>query len=396
MLDEEAKTAAEAARSDAYAEAQEELQSYVLREVTKQAQREWRRAYKRLEPEIRKEVASSGVYQHFELMKEAPDLRLSSSEFAERFGAEALAKLPPDVVSENGTDLDTAASAMGFASAEEMAGAFTSARPFEEEVRTRTDAAVAARYPDKVMTPENLERLASDAILKHFRLEENVAKAQADLRAEAEKHGTDAAEALTELDRENQREYVSGAERTKRRIHRALEEDRQEREKRKRLEAELEKEPENKKRFSRHKQMVADLRAGKGRALKDAADAAIGQKVYTEAIRPSVYVAAAERYRRRAVQSELKRDFDEAFRYRELEAINMAMAKSAREAADEAGEIRKYLLKFAKRSLRRGSASRRSLWSRSTFCWSVSICGAGIERTRRRSLYRVSPSSPKR
>lgn len=354
MLDEEAKSAAEAARSDTYAEAQEELQSYVLREVTKQAQREWRRAYKRLEPEIRKEVASSGVYQHFELMKEAPDLRLSSVEFAERFGAEALAKLPPDVVSENGTDLDTAASAMGFASAEEMAGAFTSARPFEEEVRARTDAAVAARYPDKVMTPENLERLASDAILKHFRLEENVAKAQADLRAEAEKHGTDAAEALTELDRENQREYVSGAERTKRRIHRALEEDRQEREKRKRLEAELEKEPENKKRFSRHKQMVADLRAGKARALKDAADAAIGQKVYTEAIRPSVYIAAAERYRRRAVQSELKRDFDEAFRYRELEAINMAMAKSAREAADEAGEIRKYLLKFAKRNPKKG------------------------------------------
>ena len=127
------------------------------------------------------------------------------------------------------------------------------------------------------------------------------------------------------------------------------EEDRQEREKRRRLEAELEKEPENKKRFSRHKQEVADLRGGRARALKDAADAAIGQKVYTEAIRPSVYVAAAERARRNAVRCELKRDFDEAFRFRELEAINMAMAKSAREAADEAGEIRKYLLKFAKR-----------------------------------------------
>ena len=91
MLDEGTKAAAEAAREDAYAEAQEELQSYVLREVTKQAQSDWRRAYKRLEPEIRREVASSGVYQHFELMKEAPDLRLSSSEFAERFGEEALA-----------------------------------------------------------------------------------------------------------------------------------------------------------------------------------------------------------------------------------------------------------------------------------------------------------------
>ena len=349
MLDEGTRAAAEAAREEAFGDARDEAQSHILQEVTKKARSDWRRAYKRLEPEIRKEVASSGVYKHFEVMRQNVELRLSSAEFAERFGAEALAKLPPDVVSENGTDLDTAASAMGFSSAEEMAGAFTSARPFEEEVRARTEAAVAAKYPEKVMTPENLEKLAEKVMLKHLPLGEYAEKARADLRAEAEKRGTGEAEALTELDRENQREYVSGAERTKRRIHRALEEDRQEREKRRRLEAELEKEPENKKRFSRHKQEVADLRGGRARALKDAADAAIGQKVYTEAIRPSVYVAAAERARRNAVRCELKRDFDEAFRFRELEAINMAMAKSAREAADEAGEIRKYLLKFAKR-----------------------------------------------
>ncbi len=350
MLDEGTRAAAEAAREEAFGDARDEAQSHILQEVTKKARSDWRRAYKRLEPEIRKEVASSGVYKHFEVMRRNSELRLSSAEFAERFGDAALAKLPPDIVSENGTDLDTAASAMGFSSAEEMAGAFTSARPFEEEVRARTEAAVAAKYPEKVMTPENLEKLVEKVMLKHLPLGEYAEKARADLRAEAEKRGTGEAEALTELDRENQREYVSGAERTKRRIHRALEEDRQEREKRRRLEAELENEPENKKRFSRHKQEVADLRGGRARALKDAADAAIGQKVYTEAIRPSVYVAAAERYRRRAVQSELKRDFDEAFRYRELEAINMAMAKSAREAADEAGEIRKYLLKFAKRN----------------------------------------------
>ena len=349
MLDEGTRAAAEAAREEAFGDARDEAQSHILQEVTKKARSDWRRAYKRLEPEIRKEVASSGVYKHFEVMRRNSELRLSSAEFAERFGDAALAKLPPDIVSENGTDLDTAASAMGFSSAEEMAGAFTSARPFEEEVRARTEAAVAAKYPEKVMTPENLERLAEKVMLKHLPLGEYAEKARADLRAEAEKRGTGEAEALTELDRENQREYVSGAERTKRRIHRALEEDRQEREKRRRLEAELENEPENKKRFSRHKQEVADLRGGRARALKDAADAAIGQKVYTEAIRPSVYVAAAERARRNAVRCELKRDFDEAFRFRELEAINMAMAKSAREAADEAGEIRKYLLKFAKR-----------------------------------------------
>ena len=349
MLDEGTRAAAEAAREEAFGDARDEAQSHILQEVTKKARSDWRRAYKRLEPEIRKEVASSGVYKHFEVMRRNSELRLSSAEFAERFGDAALAKLPPDIVSENGTDLDTAASAMGFSSAEEMAGAFASARPFEEEVRARTEAAVAAKYPEKVMTPENLERLAEKVMLKHLPLGEYAEKARADLRAEAEKRGTGEAEALTELDRENQREYVSGAERTKRRIHRALEEDRQEREKRRRLEAELENEPENKKRFSRHKQEVADLRGGRARALKDAADAAIGQKVYTEAIRPSVYVAAAERARRNAVRCELKRDFDEAFRFRELEAINMAMAKSAREAADEAGEIRKYLLKFAKR-----------------------------------------------
>lgn len=349
MLDEGTRAAAEAAREEAFGDARDEAQSHILQEVTKKARSDWRRAYKRLEPEIRKEVASSGVYKHFEVMRRNSELRLSSAEFAERFGDAALAKLPPDIVSENGTDLDTAASAMGFSSAEEMAGAFTSARPFEDEVRARTEAAVAVKYPEKVMTPENLERLAEKVMLKHLPLGEYAEKARADLRAEAEKRGTGEAEALTELDRENQREYVSGAERTKRRIHRALEEDRQEREKRKRLEAELENEPENKKRFSRHKQEVADLRGGRARALKDAADAAIGQKVYTEAIRPSVYVAAAERARRNAVRCELKRDFDEAFRFRELEAINMAMAKSAREAADEAGEIRKYLLKFAKR-----------------------------------------------
>ena len=189
MLDEGTKAAAEAARSDAYAEAQEELQSYVLREVTEQAQRDWRRAYKRLEPEIRREVASSGVYKHFEVMRRNAELRLSSTEFAERFGAEALAKLPPDIVSENGTDLDTAASAMGFSSAEEMAGAFASARPFEDEVRARTEAAVAAKYPEKVMTPENLEKLAEKVMLKHLPLGEYAEKARADLRAEAEKRG---------------------------------------------------------------------------------------------------------------------------------------------------------------------------------------------------------------
>lgn len=349
MLDGDTKSAAKAAREEAFGEARDEAQSHILQEVTKKAQSDWRRAYKRLEPEVRREVASSGVYKHFEVMKQNSELRLSSAEFAERFGAEALAKLPDGVVSENGTDLDTAASSMGFASAEEMAGAFASARPFEEEVRARTEAAVAAKYPERVMTPENLEKLAEKVVLKHLPLGENVEKARADLRAEAEKRGLSEEDTLTELDRENQQEYVSGAERTRRRIHRALEEDRREREKRRRLEAELENEPENKKRFSRHKQEVADLRGGRARALKDAADAAIGQKVYTEAIRPSVYVAAAERARRNAVRSELNRDFDDAFRFRELEAINMAMAKSAREAADEAGEIRKYLLKFAKR-----------------------------------------------
>lgn len=354
MLDGDTKSAAEAAREEAFGEARDEAQSHILQEVTKKAQSDWRRAYKRLEPEVRREVASSGVYKHFEVMKQNSELRLSSAEFAERFGSEALAKLPEGVVSENGTDLDTAASSMGFASAEEMAGAFASARPFEEEVRARTEAAVAAKYPERVMTPENLEKLAEKVVLKHLPLGENVEKARADLRAEAEKRGLSEEDTLTELDRENQQEYVSGAERTRRRIHRALEEDRREREKRSGLEAELENEPENKKRFSRHKQEVADLRGGRARALKDAADAAVGQKVYTEAIRPSVYVAAAERARRNAVRSELNRDFDEAFRFRELEAINMAMAKSAREAADEAGEIRKYLLKFAKRNPKQG------------------------------------------
>lgn len=354
MLDGDTKSAAEAAREEAFGEARDEAQSHILQEVTKKAQSDWRRAYKRLEPEVRREVASSGVYKHFEVMKQNSELRLSSAEFAERFGSEALAKLPEGVVSENGTDLDTAASSMGFASAEEMAGAFASAWPFEEEVRARTEAAVAAKYPERVMTPENLEKLAEKVVLKHLPLGENVEKARADLRAEAEKRGLSEEDTLTELDRENQQEYVSGAERTRRRIHRALEEDRREREKRSGLEAELENEPENKKRFSRHKQEVADLRGGRARALKDAADAAVGQKVYTEAIRPSVYVAAAERARRNAVRSELNRDFDEAFRFRELEAINMAMAKSAREAADEAGEIRKYLLKFAKRNPKQG------------------------------------------
>ena len=349
LLSPEARDAAGTSRVDAYASAQEDLQSHVLRDVTKRAQSAWKRAFKKLEPEVRRKTAESGVYLHFETMRQAPDLRLSSAEFSQRYGAEALAKLPADVVSDKGLDLDTAAAAMGFSSSDEMAAAFVSARPFEEEARARTDAAVAEKYPEKVMTPENMDRLACEALLKRLDLEENIAKEKAALGAAAEKLGVSVDDVLTKMDQENQAGYLSKASKTRRLIHQFLAEDRQTKKQLEELKQRVEGDGPEKKRFNRYKQAVADLRAGKASALKDAADAAIGQKVYTEAIRPSSYVAAAERYRKRAIRNEVAGNYEDAFCDRELESINMAMAKSAREAADETGAIHKYLLKYANR-----------------------------------------------
>lgn len=353
LLSPEAKEAAQAARVDAYASAQEDLQSHILREVTKRARSSWKRAFNKLEPEVRRAVESEGVYANFAAMREAADLRLSLPELRERFGEEAAMKLPAEAVSEGGLDLDTAAVAMGFNSADDMVGAFVSARPFEEEVRARTDAAVAEKYPEKVMTPENMERLAGDALLKYIGLEENIEKEKAALKAAADRLGVPVDDVLTKLDQENQAGYLSKASKTRRLIHQFLEEDRQTKKQLEELKEKLEDKPAEKKRFNRYRQSVADLRAGKASALKDAADAAIGQKVYTEAIRASSYVAAAERYRRQAVKNEVDGDYEAAFRARELESINMAMAKSAREAADETGEIHKYLLKYANREAKR-------------------------------------------
>lgn len=349
LLDDEARGRTEAARRDAYSAAQEDLQSRVLREATAKAASAWRRAFKKLEPEVRKRTAESGVYLHFETMRQAPDLRLSSQEFSERYGEEALSSLPADVVSEDGLALDTAAAAMGFSSADEMSRAFLSARPFEDEVRARTDAAVAERYPEKVMSPENLDLLAGEALLKHLELDENVEKERAALKAAADKLGVPVDDVLSMLDQENQAGYLTMASRTRRLIHQFLNEGKRTKKRLEELKGKLEEGSSDNKRFNPAMQSAADLRVSKVSARKEAADAAIGQKLYTEAVRPAPYLAAAERYRRRAIKYALEEDSENYFRFRELESVNMAMAKSAREAADEMGAAHKYLLKYANR-----------------------------------------------
>lgn len=305
--------------AQAHEDAVEREQRRILDAMAKEEKTWWRDERKRVEEEVREEAHGMKVYRALSMLQRGqnPDgstpstgtFKLDKKSLLKHLhgSKEALKRLPGRAkylvyTIKGGVSVEVAAREFGYESPRQMLTEIMRAKPMEDFIQAETDARMAERYPDPLVSGELQER-ALDAV-------HNDRRAQvlaAEMRALRKKILEDRAIVTAEkkADRRRQREAK-------------------------------EKLPKR----------------GEIALIKEAAKALIaGMKIRD--VRPHIYLQAERKAGRKAFQALERKDYEKAYEYKRQQLVALETYRAAQRATEAVDKARTYLAKFDRVALRK-------------------------------------------
>ena len=347
-------------------EAQQRLQSVVAEEIASMNREEYKAAKAAAEERISDEVYAEPKYAAVELSRRGrlPDgtqlttsdgkpskLRMLRDEFVAVFGVDAARAMPRGMFTnkaEDATGIAEFAMLAGFDSQDSMVAELTKPMPRARDlIRQRTNEYMDAQFSE-LLDPAMVAEKASEIVLSDKRIE--LAELQARilkrmarpvLLTAAQRRVIEEGAPPAAVDRERiktAKDLAIGAEPVPEQLDVAA------------VEAQRAANiPQRRAQSAARRQTISLLRSLDMAAIKQAAAEYVNRAAVKD-LTPQRYIAAAERLSRKASKAIASRDYEEAFALLEQKALNLAIAKQARDAQKKVDSIVSRQNRLAKRS----------------------------------------------
>ena len=347
-------------------EAQQRLQSVVAEEIASMNRAEYKAAKAAAEERISAEVYAEPKYAAVELSRRGrlPDgtqlttsdgkpakLRMLRDEFVAVFGVDAARAMPRGMFTnkaEDATGIAEFAMLAGFDSQDSMVAELTKPMPQARDlIRQRTNEYMDAQFSE-LLDPAMVAEKASEIVLsdKQIELAELQARilkrmARPVLLTAAQRRAIEEGAPPAAVDRERvetAKALATGAEPVPEQLDLAA--------------AEAQRAgniPQRRAQNAARRQTISLLRGLDITAIKQAAAEYVNRAAVKD-LTPQRYIAAAERLSRKASKAIASRDYEEAFALLEQKALNLAIAKQARDAQKKVDSIVSRQNRLAKRS----------------------------------------------
>jgi len=347
-------------------EAQQRLQSVVAEEIASMNREEYKAAKAAAEERISAEVYAEPKYAAVELSRRGrlPDgtqlttsdgkpskLRMLRDEFVAVFGVDAARAMPRGMFTnkaEDATGIAEFAMLAGFDSQDSMVAELTKPMPRARDlIRQRTNEYMDAQFSE-LLDPAMVAEKASEIVLSDKRIE--LAELQARilkrmarpvLLAAGQRRVIEEGAPPAAVDRERiktAKALAIGAEPVPEQLDVAA------------VEAQRAANiPQRRAQSAARRQTISLLRSLDMAAIKQAAAEYVNRAAVKD-LTPQRYIAAAERLSRKASKAIASRDYEEAFALLEQKALNLAIAKQARDAQKKVDSIVSRQNRLAKRS----------------------------------------------
>lgn len=303
---------------EAHEDALEREHRRVLDDMMKEEQAWWQDERKKTEEEVRQEAHGMRVYRALAMLQrgqnpdgttpETATFKLSKDSLMKllKGSKETMKRLPGRgktlvYTVKGGVDAAIAAKEFGYPDATTMITEIIRAKPMEDFIQAETDARMAERFPDPLVSGE-IQEQALDAV--HNNRQAQVMAAE--MRALRKRIKADRA--------------ILGAER---------------RADRRRQREAKEKMPKR----------------GEIALIKEAAKEVISRMKIRD-IKPHTYLAAERKAGRKAFQAMEKKDYEAAYKYKRQQLVNHEMYRAAQRAQDATDKGRRYMTRFERKPTR--------------------------------------------